>query len=118
MVDKVVLTPRFKSGVKKLYKDHKIDDLKKLKSIIKKLEEQKLPAGSGKHRLQGRTVSDVHISGDTILLYRYDGDILYVELQLIDITSHVRMEKKSTNAKLTNADKLNPPLDITSIYEK
>lgn len=118
MVDKVVLTPRFKSGVKKLYKDHRMTDLNKLQSIVEKLENQTLPVGSGKHKLQGRVVSDVHISGDTILLYRYEGDILYVELQLIDITSHVRMEKKSTNAKLTNADKLNPPLDITSIYEK
>lgn len=88
---KIIEEPSYKRGYKKLLKDYKNKELDKLGEIIVKLSNKEITTQSSNHKLKSdkkakNKYSDIHISGDIVLLYRYDEKNLY--LQLHNIGTH------------------------------
>ena len=104
MVNRVLLTTQFLSGVKALRKAHKNEELEKLNQIIQDLENVNVTTAYCNHPLTNNDakLNDIHISGDVILLYRYETDIdnnliLTVSLRLDNITDHKKLNQDAKN---------------------
>ena len=87
LVDRIVTTAPFERGVKALKKDHKDEDLKKLEEVIDKLKRIEITKEKDNHGV-GSSVIDLHVSPNVVLLYRYNGSVLMLELELNNVTDH------------------------------
>jgi len=92
-VSKVMITTQFKKNLKVLQAKHRVDELKKLREIFEKLCKYEITTQSKNHRLTSQNnkngLSDIHIDGDIILLYRYvASDMLAFDLELTNLTNH------------------------------
>ncbi len=90
----VVTTNAFQQKLIGLY-DNREDDLIEMLSEIL-LDLCNISVG-GKFRNQSITnvkgYNELHISGDVLLLYKYEGDILTLELRLTRIVKHIKLNK-------------------------
>lgn len=90
----IVSTPRYRRALKKLKKDHKVKIIKKLEETIKKLANFEITTEQRNHKLEGTDIYDIHIEGDVILLYRYLGEAIIIDLELTDIVNHDELNRK------------------------
>lgn len=92
-VDKIVVLPLYKSGVKKLKKNHNKEALEKLSEIVDDLVNFKISTEHKNHMLVNtKGKMELHVDADILLIYRYDGDILYIELKLLAVTTHDKLQ--------------------------
>ncbi len=100
-VNKIVVLPLYKSGVKQLKKTHNEKALEKLIEIVDDLANFKISTEYKNHMLtNAKGKMELHVDADVLLIYRYDGDILYIELKLFAVTTHDKL--KHTLKKLKN----------------
>lgn len=95
-------TSRFKRSVSKLERKHKIYELKKLREIIHKLENFEVSTQYKNHRLANSEFSELHLTGDLLLTYKYRYNGSNATLVLHDITNHTLLNKS-----IRGDDKLN-----------
>ena len=98
---KLVVTKQFDRAVKAIKKKH--DPVLKATLIdkIRKIYNQLLDESDRAHNLKGKHTNglqDVHISGDLIILYRYDedSDSLVLSAKLHNIVNHNELHEKDT----------------------
>ena len=96
----IVTTPRYLRSLKKLKKQHKTKTIRKLEETINKLANFQITTQQHNHPLQDSDINDIHIEGDVILLYRYIGDGIVLDLELTDLANHDQLNRKiRTNTK-------------------
>ena len=110
-VDRVFTTSRFDNNYSKLVKKHKTEVIEKLANVIDLLINLQDVSKYNPHPLNipKRKVYELHVQGDVLLLYAYEGDMLVsLDLILEGITDHDRLDKdarKSRNlSTVTNVD--------------
>ena len=90
----IVTTPRYLRSLKKLKKQHKTKTIRKLKETINKLANLQITTQQHNHPLQDSDINDIHIEGDVILLYRYIGGGIVLDLELTDLVNHDQLNRK------------------------
>ena len=90
----IVTTPRYLRSLKKLKKQHKTKTIRKLEETINKLANFQITTQQHNHPLQDSDINDIHIEGDVILLYRYIGDGIVLDLELTDLANHDQLNRK------------------------
>lgn len=95
-------TSRFKRSVAKLERKHKVDELKKLREVVNKLENFEISTQYKNHRLADSEFSELHLTGDLLLTYKYRYSGSNATLVLQDITNHTLLNKS-----IRGDDKLN-----------
>lgn len=114
-VDKIVALLKYDKALKKLEHDHRLSALRKVKKIVGQLARFEIKQQSRNHKLNSaKGVNDIHIEDDLILLYRYDGDILFVELKLFDIVNHKQLQ--NAISKIKESSNMSKNVDIESAY--
>ena len=101
-VDRVFTTSRFDSNYSKLVRKHKTEVTDKLKEILDKLINLQDVSNFKPHPLNisKRTVYELHIQGDVLLLYSYESDMLVsLDLILEGITNHDRLNIDARKAR-------------------
>lgn len=86
-------TSRFKRSVAKLERKHKVDELKKLREVVNKLENFEVSTQYKNHRLADSEFSELHLTGDLLLTYKYRYNGSNATLVLHDITNHMLLNK-------------------------
>ena len=67
--------PQYYHGIKELKKDHKTTEVNKLFQTVKELRERKITTQHRNHKLSSADDRwELHISGSTLLTYRYEKD--------------------------------------------
>lgn len=95
---KILVTTDFCNGCKKLIAANCKEDINSLRTVLILLSNQRnVPKKYRDHRLVNSPYRELHISGDVLLLYRYEADsnTLTVSLKLSDITNHKRLSSKA-----------------------
>ena len=90
----IVTTPRYLRSLKKLKKQHKTKTIRKLEETINKLANFQITTQQHNHPLQDSDINDIHIEGDVILLYRYIGDGIVLDLELTNLVNHDSLNRK------------------------
>lgn len=111
LVDRIVTTSQFDKVVKKLDKDHRNIEKRKLNEIINKLKRFEISSGNSNHSV-GNSINDLHITSNLVLLYRYNGNILMLELELNNLSDHDNL-----SYNISRADKLKKSHVITATDE-
>ena len=96
---RILVTTDFCNGSKKLISDHKTKEVNDLRTVLILLANGKpIPARFKDHQLKNNEFRELHISGDTLLLYRNetDSNTLVVSLKLTNITDHKSLNRDST----------------------
>lgn len=108
----VLTTPKYRKAYKKLESNcPKV--VEKLDSIIKDLIYFKITKQYDNHPLKGNKKGywDLHVAGDVILIYRYIGDSLELDLELTDLTDHdfglSKKRKLNSSLEYNEFDSLN-----------
>lgn len=86
-------TSRFKRSVAKLERKYKVDELKKLREVVNKLENFEVSTQYKNHRLADSEFSEFHLTGDLLLTYKYRYNGSNATLVLHDITNHTLLNK-------------------------
>ena len=94
MVKKTVVEAGFSLGIKLIERKNKTETIKKLNHIIKQLQNFDISTQYHNHILSDGKTYELHVQKDLLLLYRYEGDKLYINLRLLDITNHKTLGKK------------------------
>ena len=95
---RILVTTDFCNGAKKLIKEHNAKDLHELRTVLILLANGKpMPKKYKDHQLTNNEFRELHISGDTLLLYRNetDSNTLIVSLKLANITDHKSLNRDS-----------------------
>ena len=108
MKPNVLMTPQFKQAFKLLKKKHQNNVLKDIIKVIEQLVSFEITTQKSNHPLSDG-INDLHIRGDIILLYRYQGYGLIIDLNLLNISDHKELQK---NLKLAKKDIANIPFDL------
>lgn len=117
-VNKIVALPKYEKALKKLEHDHRTSAVKKVKKTVQQLARFEVTKQSRNHKLNtAKGVNDIHIEDDLILLYRYDGDILFVELKLFDIVNHKQLQNAISNIKESTAMSKDAMIDAAFVPE-
>ena len=91
-VRKIEFSTGYLNGVKALAKDHRNKELSKLKTIVGELSTFDVDTQYHNHVLNNGNC-ELHVSGDVLLVYKYETDSLYVDLHLEDLTNHKKLIK-------------------------
>lgn len=93
----VIVTNQYTKGQMKLAKAHNINALKRLKFAVDTLSAmEELPSGYRPHKLKGvDNTWECHITGDVLLTWRYVNNELILELHLLNLTNHDKLDRKS-----------------------
>ena len=109
-VKNIYKTSRYERSYKKL--DKKFPEIaSKLDNIIEELANFRITTQYKNHPLQGKMKGywDLHVTGDVVLIYRYIGKSLEIDLELNDIANHdFGLSKKRSNEEFEYDD--NAPL--------
>lgn len=105
----LIFTPQYLKNYEKLYKKHKTNTIDKLLKIIKELKSFSISTQYHNHVLSDGKTYELHVEKDILLLYRYEGRDLYIDLILLDLTNH-----KHLNNKLEDDLDINLTEDISS----
>ena len=108
MKPNILMTPQFKQAFKLLKKKHQNNILKDIIKVIEQLVNFEITTQKSNHPLSDG-INDLHIRGDVILLYRYQGAGLIIDLNLLNISDHKELQK---NLKLAMKDNANIPFDL------
>ena len=108
MKPNILMTPQFKQAFKLLKKKHQNNILKDIIKVIEQLVNFEITTQKSNHPLSDG-INDLHIRGDVILLYRYQGAGLIIDLNLLNISDHKELQK---NLKLAMRDNANIPFDL------
>ena len=108
MKPNILMTPQFKQAFKVLKKKHQNNILKDIIKIIEQLVNFEITTQKSNHPLSDG-INDLHIRGDVILLYRYQGAGLIIDLNLLNISDHKELQK---NLKLAMRDSANISFDL------
>lgn len=92
-VDQTIYNSRFRYQLKKLVKKNK-PAAKKLFKIIVELESFDISTQYHNHVLSDGKTYELHVEKDILLLYRYIGRDLYIDLILLDLTNHKHLNNK------------------------
>ena len=92
-VDQTIYNSRFRYQLKKLVKKNK-PAAKKLFKIIVELESFDISTQYHNHVLSDGKTYELHVEKDILLLYRYEGRDLYIDLILLDLTNHKHLNNK------------------------
>ena len=110
-VDRVFTTSRFDTNYSKLVRQHKYDTVKQLSEILDLLINLQDVSKYKPHLLNvpKRKVYELHIQGDVLLLYAYEGDMLVsLDLILEGISNHDNLNKDARKSRkistVTNVD--------------
>ena len=95
----IVATKKYTRALKKLQAQHKSDIIRKLHDVIDDLANLRITTQNRNHKLKDSDLNDIHISGDVILLYRYVGDSIILELELNNIVNHDELNRKIKSSK-------------------
>lgn len=96
---RILVTTDFCNGSKKLISDHKTEEINDLRTVLILLANGRpIPKRFKDHQLKKNEFRELHISGDTLLLYRNetDSDTLVVSLKLTNISDHKSLNRDST----------------------
>lgn len=88
---RILVTTDFCKGSQKLVTDNKSRELHDLRTVLILLVNgEPIPKKYRDHQLQDREFRELHISGDTLLIYKNetDTDTLIVSLKLANISNH------------------------------
>lgn len=114
---KLIFTPQYLKNYEKLYKKHKTNTIDKLLKIIKELKSFSISTQYHNHVLSDGKTYELHVEKDILLLYRYEGRDLYIDLILLDLTNHKHLNNKleddldiNLNEDIEKHEKLNPLL--------
>lgn len=108
MKPNILMTPQFKQAFKLLKKKRQNNILKDIIKIIEQLVNFEITTQKSNHPLSDG-INDLHIRGDVILLYRYQGAGLIIDLNLLNISDHKELQK---NLKLAMKDNANIPFNL------
>lgn len=106
---KLIYSTAFEKQLRQLKKQGKIRELNKLPEILKLLQNGIfLPPQYRDHKLHNGKYRCFHIAFDMVVLYTYDGDVIY----LYQIGDHhsIKGFKESLNEKMEKHETLNPKL--------
>lgn len=101
-VDRVFTTSRFDTNYSKLVRQHKYDAVKQLREILDLLINLQDVSKYKPHPLNvpKRGVYELHIQGDVLLLYAYEGDMLVsLDLILEGISNHDKLKKDARKSR-------------------
>lgn len=96
---RILVTTDFCNGSKKLISDHKVKEVNDLRTVLILLANGKpIPKRFKDHQLKNNDFRELHISRDTLLLYKNetDSNTLVVSLKLTNITDHKSLNRDST----------------------
>ena len=95
---KIFVTTDFCRGCKKIVDSNSVDLLNNLRTALISLANGwDLPSRYRDHQLKNSPYRELHISGDDLLLYRYENsDVLVLDLKLSDLTNHKGLRTKSS----------------------
>ena len=93
---KILVTSEFCNCAQKLVSDNKFNDVHSIRTALILLANRNitngipapLPKKFRDHELKGSDYRELHISGDTLLIYRYEFDYIVVTLKLTNIIKH------------------------------
>lgn len=115
-VDQTIYNSQFRYQLKKLVKKDK-QAAKKLFKIITQLESFDISTQYHNHILSDGKTYELHVEKDILLLYRYEGRDLYIDLILLNLTNHKHLKQKlednldiNLNEDIEKHDELNPLL--------
>lgn len=113
----LIFTQQYLKNYEKLYKKHKTNTIDKLLKIIKELKSFSISTQYHNHVLSDGKTYELHVEKDILLLYRYVGRDLYIDLILLDLTNHKHLNNKleddldiNLNEDIEKHDELNPLL--------
>ncbi len=95
---RILVTTDFCNGAKKLLNEHRSNDIHELRTVLILLANGRpIPKKYKDHQLTNNEFRELHISGDTLLLYKNesDSDTLVVSLKLTNITDHKSLNRDS-----------------------
>lgn len=103
-VRRTIATNKFERGVKQIKSRHQTSVLEELKDTITKLENFEITSSKSNHPLRNANkMRDIHLSGGAyVLVYRYDNDVLYVDLRLHDVVRHNDLDNVDYKDKETH----------------
>lgn len=80
----------YKDGIKKLARAHKLEVIKTVEDTVELLATFSITRGKRNHPLEGNKEGywDLHIGDNLVLIYRYVGKSLEIDLELKDLTDH------------------------------
>ena len=103
-VTNVLYENGYTNGMQKLLDKHRNDVVQKIYKIIDELISFDVDKQYKNHVLNDGKTYELHVAGDVLLTYRYDTNKLYVNLKLINITNHKKLnssiEKRETVDKI------------------
>lgn len=113
-VRSVLTTNLFKTGFKKLKKDHKTKEIADLLNIIEDLKNFKITSSNDNHPTTGiyKGCRDIHIRSNLILIYKYsDAGLDLVDLKLQNLGDHKDVFPKSKDAQKIIKDQLKEDIE-------
>lgn len=80
----------YKQGIKKLIKDNKWEEVDEIRNIVNKLITFSITKEYHNHPLHGKLEGywDLHVRKNIILIYRYTGKGLEIDLELNNLIDH------------------------------
>ena len=93
VIAEVKPTSRYINELKKLYLSNKNDVIKRLNKIINELQHFQITKQYHNHRLSNSDFSELHVTGDILLVYKYERNALVVDLILDDLVNHKELKK-------------------------
>lgn len=118
---RILVTTEFCNNAKKLVDEKDPTAIHNLRTILILLANNKpIPKKWHDHQLTDSDFRELHITGDTLLLYRYDtdSDTLTVSLKLANVTDHKKLDKQSHRKNFEYYEVSTTDLhDITSATE-
>lgn len=99
-ITRVYSSSKFNTGYKLLVKKHKKKEIKTLNEVINKLINFESVQQYKPHPMNGHpNILELHISGNVLLLYSIEGDLLSVDLYLQDLTDHDTLDRQLKTSK-------------------
>lgn len=118
-VNRVLMTSQFFRGFKQLQKQRRFTDIDEVKKVIDKLVKLESVDSYGPHPLNAsRDITELHVKPDVLLLYRYEGSLLKLDLYLEGLTNHDdlnRVAKLPCNVKYVKS--INSDSDVDNVME-
>lgn len=93
---------RATKSLNRLAKNHQTDLIRKFRQVLVDLQNQDVGSKYRNHRLRNSDYFELHLDGDTLVVYNYQYSEIGVKLYIHDITNH-----KSLDRSIRGDDRLN-----------
>ena len=103
MVDKVITHSKYKKAYNKLLAKNRNDVVKDIDETVDKLMNYEITSQKHNHPLKGKLkgYNDLHITGDIILIYKYENNKLHLILHNVGSHKDVLEDLEFLNRMLT-----------------